>query len=157
MKSIEVSYLTIERCGSGLFETQVINPLIEIAKTDTEISLRLLVVNYFWLLLHQKSYLKELRQRLGEAGIRLTLIPFLLPVKFSLKYQWYCRILIYTITLTLYLIPRGKIIHCRGYFATIAALNSRRFDHVVFDMRSDPVNTPPSTTPGSVVSLSWLS
>ena len=136
MKSIEVTYLTIERCGSGLFETQVINPLIEIAKTDTEITLRLLVVNYFWLLLHQKSYLKELRQRLDEAGIRLNLIPFLLPVKFSLKYQWYCRILVYAITLTLCLIPRGKIIHCRGYFAAIAALNSRRFEHVVFDMRS---------------------
>lgn len=135
-KNISVSYLTIEDVFGGLFVTQVERPLSVLSQKNRNIMVRIFAVNYFWKFFSKKRELAEIKSRLAEANVKLTVIPFLIPVKYTMSNKLYCIIFLKLLIIIISLIPRSQIIHCRGYFTTIAAAKSRRREKVIFDMRS---------------------
>lgn len=135
-KKVRISYLTIEDLFSGLFSTQVQSPLLAIAEQNPEVKFRLYVINYFWKFFGKKEKFNKIRRALYKKNIEITVIPLLIPVKFTMLNYRYCKLFLSFLTFLIAFLPRSEILHCRGYFTTIAAIKAGRREKIVFDMRS---------------------
>lgn len=135
-KKNDITYLTIEKIGSGLFESQIISPLISSSKLHPDVKINLVVVNYFWLIFSHKKYLSKLRKELRGIGVGLRFIPFLIPPKFTLKSKLYCSFFLFFLAAIFRSLPKTSSFHCRGYFTTLAVLKCNSGENIIFDMRS---------------------
>ena len=133
---MRVSYVTIEDIFSGLFETQVKNPLIAIAEKNPHVRLKIYAINYCWNYIGKKNKIKKLKDKFSEKDIELKIVPLLIPVKFTMLNIVYCKLFLAYMSFLISFLPRSEIMHCRGYFTAIAAVKAHRQEKIVFDMRS---------------------
>jgi hypothetical protein len=134
---MKVAYLTIEDVSSGLFKTQILDIIEEISILDKNIKFEIFIINRPWKYFKHKLFLKEYRLNYSNKNIKLNYIPFLPPLRNSLKNYYYSFFVTKWLSLFFsYFIKKGKfdLIHSRSYWPTISVLNLKI--PIIFDLRS---------------------
>jgi hypothetical protein len=130
-----VNYFSIERIDSGLFQTQVLHVLEDVAKNNN-VTVQLCILVYPWHLFSLRKKIKELRLKCIKAKIKLRLKPLLFPIKFAMSSTFHFHFLGYYFAIVTQLFPKCDVWHCRGYITTGAVTRRRDQPTVIFDMRS---------------------
>lgn len=134
---MKITYFTIEDISSGLFSTQVLNLLSFISDLDEEIQFELIVLNAPHRNKKNKESLKRFNKILEGTNITIRFYSVLPPLRHALKSKLQSQLILMWLTIIFkYIVrPKGEIIHCRSYWATLVALKSGQ-KNVIFDMRS---------------------
>ena len=82
MTKLNVVYLTIEDVSSGLFFSQVLQPIIQMAQIDCQRKFNLIIINRPWKYLEHRKTLEVIRKSiLNHKNIILKYIPLLPPLR----------------------------------------------------------------------------
>jgi glycosyltransferase involved in cell wall biosynthesis len=134
---MKIAYLTIEDISSGLFKTQVLDIIDEISNYDKTVRFKIFILNRPWLFFKHRIFLKEYRGVYNSYNISFCYIPFLPPLRNSLKYYFYSFMVTKWFSLIFtFCINRHKfdLIHARSYWPTFSVLNYNI--PIIFDLRS---------------------
>lgn len=133
---MDVTYLTIEDIESGLFQTQVLDILTEIAIQEPQTRFEVILVNRPWLLRSHLRKKKKIEKYLHQS-IKLKYFPLLPPLRNAMSSVFYSAAVTEWLRFIYWLVipKKSDILHCRSYWSTQAALKSKNVP-VLFDMRS---------------------
>lgn len=133
---MRVTYLTIEDISTGLFQTQVLDIISEICNNRYDIEYEILVVNRPWFILRHMKKINEIRSN-NIPRISIKYIPLLPPLRHALSSKLYSSFVTIWLSIIYFLFVRrdSRILHCRSYWPTQAALIATNVP-VLFDMRS---------------------
>jgi glycosyltransferase involved in cell wall biosynthesis len=137
LEILHIAYFTIEDIGSGLFQTQILDILTEIIKQDPKIKFEIIAVNRAWHFSAHRRCLRKIAEKFPINQIKVRYIPLLPPLRNALKSYLYSVFVTKWLTLIYWTFgtKKARIVHCRSYWPTEAAINSGTTP-VVFDMRS---------------------
>jgi glycosyltransferase involved in cell wall biosynthesis len=132
-----IIYFTIEDISSGLFQTQIIDTLQKVSKNEKDIDIQVLVINRPWQLIKNMKSKKRISDKIINSSIQIKYVPLLPPLRNALNSVFYSSLITWWLTILCKVFTSKKvdIIHCRSYWPTKAALNSKMAP-VIFDMRS---------------------
>ncbi len=134
---MKIAYLTIEDISSGLFKTQVLDIIDEISNYDKTVRFKIFILNRPWLFFKHLIFLKEYRGMYNSYNISFCYLPFLPPLRNSLKYYFYSFMVTKWFSLIFtFFIKRHKfdLIHARSYWPTFSVSNYNI--PIIFDLRS---------------------
>ena len=134
---MKVAYLTIEDITSGLFKTQILDIIEEISNHDKSIRFEIFILNRPWLYLKHKNILNEYRSIYNSFNITFTYLPFLPPLRNSLRFFLYSFFVTKWFSIIFYTCIKSQqfdIIHARSYWPTISVLKHNI--PIIFDLRS---------------------
>jgi glycosyltransferase involved in cell wall biosynthesis len=131
---MKIIYFSLEDIDSGLFESQVLNMVVDIQRQNPEIQITLLVINQPW-----KAYkAKKKINRIRSQGIEMIYLPFLPPLRWvsSAPFFSFLYILYLWLLLKLFVdLKQYKLVHCRNYLPALVIRNFRNINFL-FDVRS---------------------
>jgi glycosyltransferase involved in cell wall biosynthesis len=142
---MNIAYLVwLEELGTPILEGQTVEVLEEIARDTPGHRLHLFAFQPVYRLLLRPGKVQEVRERMEAAGVSVTVIPVVsIPQIDLFRARWYVMPLVLLKSLpallTLCLLKRIQVLHCRSYPITWAAIWAKRLlgVRVIFDPRSD--------------------
>lgn len=132
-----ITYITIEDISSGLFMSQVITPLAEMAKNEVDRKFEIFVINRPWKLFSHLKSLYTVKEFKTTPNLKIKYFPFLLPLRKSAGNKLYSSFITkyLSIIIKIFCNKKDKIIHARSYWPCAAAI-SAGFKDVIFEPRS---------------------
>jgi len=138
MTKLKVVYITIEDISSGLFLTQVFEPVKKMAEIDTKRQFNLIVLNRPWKYLEHRKTLKVIRKSLLlQKNISIRYIPLLPPLRNVTSSKFLSKITTYIISFLFFLFVDKKksLYHSRSYWPCAAGLLTN-LNPMIFEPRS---------------------
>lgn len=138
MNKRKVIYVTIEDISSGLFLSQVLEPLKRIAKIDTQREFNLFVLNRPWKYLKHRKILKIIRNSFSlQKNISIKYIPLLPPLRNVTRSKLLSKFVTYFIGFLFFLFidKKNSLYHSRSYWPCAAGLLIN-LNPMVFEPRS---------------------
>lgn len=138
MFKLDVVYITIEDISSGLFLSQVLEPLKKMAKIDTQRKFHLIILNRPWKYLEHRKTLKVIRKFfLLQKNISIRYIPLLPPLRNATKSKFLSQFVTLLISFLLFLSTKKKnsLYHSRSYWPCAAGLFAN-LKPMIFEPRS---------------------
>ena len=137
LENLHITYFTIEDIGSGLFQTQILDILSEVIKQNPKIKFEIIAVNRVWYFSAHQRFLRKISEKFPNNQIKVRYIPLLPPLRNALKSYLYSIMVTKWLTLIYWIFGsrRARIVHCRSYWPTKAAINCGSTP-ILFDMRS---------------------
>ena len=138
MTKLNVVYLTIEDVSSGLFFSQVLQPIIQMAQIDCQRKFNLIIINRPWKYLEHRKTLEVIRKSiLNHKNIILKYIPLLPPLRNITRSKFLSQ-LVTTFIGLLFLIfvdKKNCVYHSRGYWPCAAGILIN-LNPMIFEPRS---------------------
>jgi glycosyltransferase involved in cell wall biosynthesis len=138
MKRVNINFFVIEDVSSGLFRTQVLDLARSICVLDSNISIRIIVVNRIWRFSSHLSTLKKLKKELVNSNVSISYLPLLPPTRNAVSSPAASNLLVGILQLCSLLASFYGTVdlwHARGYWTAIA-LHRNRVKNIIFDPRS---------------------
>lgn len=135
---MKVAYVVYaEQPDSGLFRTQVIQLLIEMAKNQT---IQLTLISFWqpWVYARKYGAIVKLSDELKSKGVLLISYPFALPTRYFYSNKLLLKLNVYiqgVLSKAVEFNKYDKVI-CRSYFCSYIAAKKLDSDKLIFDMRS---------------------
>lgn len=132
-----IIYVTIEDISSGLFISQVVTPLLEMAKCDFDRKFVIFVINRPWKIASHIKSLYRIKKSRNIPNLKIKYLPLLFPLRKSAGNKQYSSfITIYlSIIIKIFCKKKNNIIHARSYWPCAAAI-SAGFKNIIFEPRS---------------------
>jgi len=132
-----ITYITIEDISSGLFISQVLTPLLAMAKNDSDRKFEIIAINRPWKLFNHIKSLKTFEDLKNRPNLKIKYLPLLPPLRKSAGNKLYSEFITRYISLILKIFSSRKnnIIHARSYWPCAAAISSG-LRNIIFEPRS---------------------